>query len=337
MFIHRGSRIRSLVVAGCLFIGAACFGQVSAPVIGLLANSEGTQISPVRGVLGASSVGSPIAFLGSSRIDLAPGGGWALVRQRDGAIGLMTFSGVTAGSVQTVAGALTSPDLVSFSPGGTSAALFSTAAGAVQVLTALNTAPRIAYQFSTSGMLTPQSLRISDNSALALVLEADGSVDLVSNGGNMQTVSRGNPNSGIAFLPGQSTAVLVDGSAGTLSLLTSLDGVPQVRQITGSLPSSAGSVLVQTSQDGKYAFAVLEPVSSAYRIDLTSGQTSSVAINGVANRLDRLGTGDNFVVSAEPGKSAWFLIGTAANLETIFAPVPTLPEVCNLSAVGACK
>jgi hypothetical protein len=331
--IRGDSRIRSLFAAGSVFAVAVCFGQVSTPVLGLLANSEGTEISPVLGVLGASSVGSPIALPGGiSRSYLAPGGGWALVRQRDGAVELLTFSGLTPGNVQTVAGALTSPDLVSFSPNGTSAALFSKAAGMVQVITALGTAPRIAYQFSTSGMLTPQSLGISDNSALALVLEEDGRVDLVSNGGNPQTLSRGNPNSGIAFLPGQSTAVLVDGRAGTLSLLTGLAGVPQVQQISGSLPSFAGPVLVQTSQDGRFAFTVFESASSAYRIDLTSGQTSSAAINGAATRLDRLGAGDNFVVSAEPGNSAWFLIGTAANLEVVFAPIAPVPGTCERGA-----
>jgi DNA-binding beta-propeller fold protein YncE len=330
------SRIRSLFAAGSVFALGACFGQVSAPVIGLLANSEGTQISPVQGVLGASSVGAPIALLGGGRGYLAPGGGWALVRQGDGAVGLLTFSGLTPGNVQTVAGALTSPDLVSFSPTGKSAALFSRNAGVVQVLTALDTTPQVAYQFSTSGMLNPQLFGISDNSAMALVLEENGRVDLVSSGGNVQTVYTGNLNTGIAFLPNQGTAALVDGGAGTLSLLTGLNAVPQVQQIGEHLPSSGGPVLVQTSQDGRYAFAVFESSSSAYRIDLTSGQTSSVAINGVANRLDRLGTGDSFLVSAEPANSAWFLIGAAANLEVVFASVAPVPAVCDAGR-GACE
>lgn len=339
MCIRSVSRIRSLFVGGSLFTLTTCFGQVSAPVVGLLANPEGTAISPVQGVLGASSVGSPIALFGDSRSYLAPGGGWALVRQRDGTVGLLKFSSLTPVSMQNVAGALTSPNLVSFSPGGKSAALFSATAGAVQVITGLDaTNPKIAYQFSTSGLLAPQSVNISDSSALALILEQDGRLDLVSSGGNMQTVVTGSPNAGIAFLPGQSAALLVDGAAGTLSLLTGLDGVPQAQQLTASLPSAAGPVLVQTSRDGRYAFVVVEPVNSAYRIDLASGQVSSLAINDAVNRLDRLGIGDNFVVSAEPGKSAWLLIGGAANLETVFAPVPTIPQACGrIAGLGACR
>jgi hypothetical protein len=329
-----GSRIRGIFVAGSVFTVAACFGQISTPSLGLLTNANGTEISPVLGVLGASSVGSPITLPSEiSRSYLAPGGRWALVRQRDGTVGVLTFSNLAPGAVQTIPGALSAPDLVSFSPGGKSAALFSTASGVVQVMTALDTAPHIAYQFSTSGMLSPRVLSISDNSAMALVGEEDGRVELVSSGGNPQTVFKGNPNFGIAFLPGQGRAVLVDGSAGTLSLLTGLDGVPQVQQIGGSLPSLAGPVLVQTSQDGRFAFAVFESANSAYRVDLANGQTASVAINGAATRLDRLGAADAFVVSAEPGKSAWFLTGTAANLELVFAPIVAVRG----SVSGACE
>jgi hypothetical protein len=334
--IRGGNRIRSLFAAGSVFT-LACFGQVSTPALGLLANAEGTEISPVLGVLGASFVGSPIVLpTGISHVYLAPGGGWALVRQPDGGVGLLTFSGFAPGNVQTIPGALASPDLVSFSPTGKSAALFSAAAGVVQVITALSTTPQIAYQFSTSGMLSPQLLGISDNGAMMLIREEDGRVDLVSSGSNPQTVSRGNPNSAIAFLAGQSTAVLIDGTAGTLSLLTGLDGVPQVQQINGSLPALAGPVLVQTSEDGRFAFAVFGQANSAYRIDLTSGQVTSVAINGTATRLDRIGAADDFVVSAEPGNSAWFLIGTAANLEVVFAPTPPLPGLAACER-GACE
>jgi hypothetical protein len=200
----------------------------------------------------------------------------------------------------------------------------------------------MAYQFSTSGMLSPQVVRVSDDGSLALVLEQDGRLDLVSNGGAPLVVSLVSPNSGIAFLPGQSTAVLVDGGAGTISLLANLDGAPQVRQIAGSLPGSTASPLVQTSQDGRFVFWVFARATTAYRIDLTTGQTQTIGLRSAATRLDRLGAGDDFVLSAEPGNSAWFLIGTAANLEIVFSPIsahPGLPSVSCGPGVrrGACR
>ncbi len=72
-------------------------GWIAAPLAGLLADQELTEIRAIQGVPGSSTVSGPIALpSGVLRVHLAPAQGWALVEQAPaGALGLMPFNGMT--------------------------------------------------------------------------------------------------------------------------------------------------------------------------------------------------------------------------------------------------
>ena len=296
---------------------------MSAPLVGMIAGQGQTrnQIQPVVGVLGASTVRAPIS-LGTNllRVNLAPSGGWALIERRGQAPGLMTFTGITPGEVQAIAGVSPNPVRVSFSPTGKSAAL-SFSNGAIQVLTGLNGTPKMDYQTEFSDPAGMSALAVSDDGTVVAAVTGAGMVYVLGNSASQSLAYSGSRSLGIAFLPNQSTAVFADGGSGTVSLCRMAGGSPSVQTVS-SVSFSGSEVLVEASLDGGAAFLVTPGNTAAYRIDLSSGATQSTTLPVAATRLDRLRDGNSFVVSAEAGKPAWFLTGNGSSLQAIFAANP---------------
>jgi hypothetical protein len=322
------SRHCSIVGIGFMLAAIAGTGaraQMSAPLVGLIAGESHGEIRPVLGVLGASSIQAPMHLpRGVSRVHLAPTGGWALVQQRGKAPGLVTFQGSVASAVQTIADAAPSPDLVSFSPLGRSAGLLASSS-VIQVLTGLDSTPRVAFEvnfFDTSGV---KKIAVSDDGQLLAVLTAAGQVYMLSNSIAPLFAYAGSPSLGMAFLPNQATVVMADAANGAINLARIVNGVPVLQPVTGSLNAASGETLVEASRDGASAFVVASGGTSACRIDLATGGMQSMTLPAVATRLDRLRDGESFVFSAEPGHSAWFLTGRDSGMQAVFAADGTQP------------
>ncbi|HUI53504.1 MAG TPA: hypothetical protein VLY04_00945 [Bryobacteraceae bacterium] len=315
------------LISVLLFLGAAAEAnaQMSAPVVGLIASAEGpgrTEIRPVLGVLGASSIQAPI-YLSTelSRVYLAPIGGWALLLRRGKEPGLITFKGTVPGGVQAIANAATNPSRVSFSPLGRSAALLSN--DAIQVLTGLDAAPQVAFQVSFRDPSGVQKVALSDDGQLLAVVTGAGQVYMLSNSMAPMLAYAGSPALGMAFLPSQSAIVIADGGSGTINLARIVNGVPAVQTVTGSLSASSAEMMVEASRDGASAFVVTSGGTSAWRVELATGSIQTLTLPATATRLDRLRDGDSFVFAAPPGRSAWFLTGRDSGLQAVFAaPAP---------------
>jgi DNA-binding beta-propeller fold protein YncE len=350
------SRCFSIVCIGLALAAVAGFearAQMSAPLVGLMGSESPSPggIRPVLGVMGASSIQAPTAMPREiSRVYLAPTGGWALVQQSRNApgravlrgarpaghsmrpgpaaaqLGLVTFDGAAPGAVRVIADAASNPRLVSFSPLGRSAALLA-ASTVIQVLTGLDSNPRVAFEAAFHDPSGVKKIAVSDDGQLLAVLTAAGQVFMLSNSIAPVLVCAASPTSGIAFLPNQSTAVIADAGSGTINLASLPSGAPAVRAVAEGMSSSGGEMLVEASRDGASAFVVEAGSASARRVDLTTGSTQSAALPAVATRLERLRDGESFVFSAEPGRSAWFLIGRDFGLQAVFAAAASTTEV----------
>jgi hypothetical protein len=326
------SRHYSIVSIGVLLAavaGTEARAQMSAPLVGLIAGESpgSNEIRPVLGVLGASSVRAPFSLpVEHSRVYLAPTGSWALVQQRGAAPGLVTFQGIAPSAVQAIAGVAPNPDLVSFSPLGRSAGLYS-ADGVIQVLTGLDATPKVGFQMGFHDPSGVKKMTVNDEGQLLAVLTAAGQVYLLSSSMAPLLAYAGSPSLGIAFLPNQSTAVIADGGNGTMNLARIVNGMAVVQTVSGSLGSSGGDTLVEASLDGASAFVVATGSASACRVDLTAGSMQSIILPVVATRLDRLRDGASFVFSAQPGSSAWFLTGRDNGLQAVFAAAASTKEV----------
>jgi hypothetical protein len=326
--LSRHYSIGSLGLLMATLAGLNATAQMSASLVGLIAGESlgRGEVRPVFGVLGASSIQAPVNLPREiSLVWLAPTGSWTLVQQR-GAMGLITFAGSAPGAVQSIAGPLPTPDLVSFSPMGGYAGLYSASSGFIQILNGLGPSPHAVSQVNFYDPSGVKKIAVSDDGRLLMILTAAGQVYIVSSSMTPMLAYAGSPTLGIVFLPNQSTAVIADGANGTLSLVVTADGVPQVQTVANSLSlNSAGEMLVAASRDGTAAFVVAAGSASASRVDLTAGSTQTATLPAVATRLDRLRDGESFVFSAEPGHPAWILAGRDSGLQTVFAVEGTAP------------
>lgn len=311
-----------LLIGGAVNIHA----QMSAPMVGWIAGqgTDRNQILPIVGVLGSATVRGPLQMPNDVlHVHLAPAGSWALIEQRGHAPALMPISGTAAGALQPIAGVLTNPTQVSFSPTGTTAVMrFRT--GAIQVVTGLDSSPTLAFQSEFSDPSGIYGLAVSDDGSAALAATGSGAVYLLAKAAAPVLAYNGSRSMGIAFVPNQSTAVFADGASGSVSLCR-IAGSPTVQTLANV--SLAGSeVLLAASRDGSGAFLTTVGSTTAYRIDLALGTTQSATLPAAATRLDRLRDGQSFVVSAAAGEPVWILTGNSSGMQTIFAANPGVPS-----------
>jgi hypothetical protein len=351
--LSRCFSIASIGLALAAVAGFEARAQMSAPLVGLIGSESAIpgEIRPVLGVMGASSIQAPIHMPREiSRVYLAPTGGWALVQRSRNVpglatfsgsqpavlsrrpdpnaaqLGLVTFKGAEPGAVQAIADAAPNPSLVAFSPLGRSAALLASST-AIQVLTGLDSTPRVAFEVGFHDPSGVKRMAVSDDGQLLTVLTVAGQVYMLSNSLAPLLTYAASPSSGIAFLPNQASAVIVDAGNGTMYLASIVKGAPAVRTVAAGVSSAGGETLVATSRDGASAFVVETGSTSAWRVDLTTGSMQSMTLPAVATRLDRLRDGESFVFSAEPGRSAWFLTGRDSGLQAVFAAAASTTEV----------
>jgi DNA-binding beta-propeller fold protein YncE len=162
-------------------------------------------------------------------------------------------------------------------------------------------------------------IAVSDDGQMLMVLTGAGQVYIVSGSMPPALAYAGSATLGMAFLPNQSMALVADGVNGTVSLIKTSGGVPQVQAVTNSLGSAGGEMLIAASRDGTVAVVVETGSASASRVDLTVGSIQAGSLPATATRLDRLRDGESFVFSAEPGRAAWILTGLASGLQAVFA------------------
>ena len=347
--LSRFCTIASIGLALAAVGGFEAWAQMSAPLVGLIdgENPSLGEIRPVLGVMGASSIQAPIQLPREiSSVYLAPTGGWALVQQDRRApevatfsgkqpvaalrgpdpasahLGLVVFKGSEPGAVQAIAGGVPNPSLVSFSPLGRSAGLLASSA-VIQVLTGLDSTPRVAFEVDFQDPSGVKKMAVSDDGQLLAVLTAAGQVYMLSNSMAPVLAYAASPTSGMAFLPNQSTAVIADAGNGTINLASVVTGAPVVRTVAAGVSSSGGETMVEASLDGASDFVVETGSTSAWRVDLTAGSVQSMILPAVATRLERLRDGESFVFSAEPGRPAWFLTGRDSGLQAVFAAAST--------------
>lgn len=293
-------------------------GQMGTPLVGLIANTEKTAISPIQGVPGASTVGAPIALpAGVSRVYLAPLQRWAVVEQGR-TVGVLPWNGVAPGSVAPVPGAMEAPDLVSFSPSGESAILVSLRNAAIQALTGLPGAAQAGAQLNVSS-LGVIAAAISDDGTLSVVLTASGNVYLVPASGPPTLIFHAGTPAGLSFLPGQPVVAIADGAAATVTLIGGLNSQSFTSMAIAGPRLAGTAALLQSSMDGQSLILSANGGQTAYRIDLASQSVSSLDVPAAISRLDRV-SGDLFLFSANPGEAAWLLLEDGSSLRAGFAP-----------------
>lgn len=168
--------MQTALLTGALLLPRLCAAQgqpgstLIGPSLGLMFDSASAAIRPILGIPGAATLGVPLdAGFAVGQALVAPHGDFALVVAKDDfSLAVVSASG---GVVRNFAPAMgEAPDLISFSPGGSSAALYYRASGRLLVLTGLRSQTPQAVEADASSLPAAPSLVAVREDAAALLL-----------------------------------------------------------------------------------------------------------------------------------------------------------------------
>jgi len=294
--------------------------QMQGPVLGFVYTVGGMEARAINGVPGGSSLGLPLPVpAGVTSLAFAPGQKYALAEQTEGAsLGLMAFAGAEPGALVQIAGTIPKPDVISFSPKGAAAALYSAPEGQLQVITGLPRNPQLSRQM-TSGEL-PSAVRllaIADDGATLLAGTANNSVYLLGSGG-AQLLESVSSLGGMVFTPQSNDALIFDSGAGTLSLLHEVSGAHSSRVLAQGLTGLTGNLAVGT--DGRHAVITTSNASHLWEIDLASQAVQEVQLPTPPTMLLPLRLSGHFLLAWQPDEPAWILNTNPAEGAVYFVP-----------------
>ena len=168
--------MQTALLTGVLLLPRLCAAQgqpgstLIGPSLGLMFDSASAEIRPILGIPGAATLGAPLdAGFAVGQAVVAPRGDFALVVAKDdSSLAVVSASG---GVLRNFAPAMgEAPDLISFSPGGSSAALYYRASRRLVVLTGLRSQTPQAVEADASSLPAAPSLIAVKEDAAALLL-----------------------------------------------------------------------------------------------------------------------------------------------------------------------
>jgi hypothetical protein len=168
--------MQTALLTGALLLPHLCAAQgqtgstLDGPSLGLMFDSSSAVIRPILGIPGAATLGAPLnAGFAVGQAVVAPGADFALVVAKDDfSLAVVRGSGEVLQNFTPAMGE--APDLISFSPGGSSAALYYRASGRLLVLAGLRSeAPQSAEADASSLPAAPSLVAVSENAASLLL------------------------------------------------------------------------------------------------------------------------------------------------------------------------
>jgi len=301
---------------------------MQAPVLGFVYDPNHGEVRAILGIAGASVLGGPMAVpAGVTGVNFAPSRNYALLARRGGGfIGLLTFQGAEEGSLIPICGAISQPDLISFSPSGNTAALYSTAAGQLQVISGLPQSPKLARIIGRDDL--PDDVRflaVADDGVTLLQGTVHSAVYLLPEGGSARLLYRAGDLGGMAFTPRSSDVVVFDREAGTAFLLQGVNNAGAYVLLAEGLTGVGGSALVQVNSRS----AVITGTNSnnLWRIDLQTLQVQNVSLPVTPRLLQPLQTSGKYLLLYQSGLPAWIVDTSGEAGAVSFVPASLQPHI----------
>ena len=238
---------KNILLAGALLapcLSAAESPSANAPTgpsLGLMVEkSPSAVIRPILGIPGAATVGTALSpGFAIDRAVVAPGGDFALaVAKGTLRVALVQASGAAQWLTPATGEA---PDLIVFSPRGSSAALYYRASGRLAIASALRTqTPVVASINAASVPVAPSMLAVSEDAASLLLAAPEGasaalyylsaatSGSAPSGAGFARRLGTFESVSALRFAGSGSDALLADGTANSVYLIQNVPGAAQI-------------------------------------------------------------------------------------------------------------
>ncbi|HEX4770957.1 MAG TPA: hypothetical protein VH351_09020 [Bryobacteraceae bacterium] len=271
--------------------------SVGTPVLGFVAPTSGGSLTPVMGIPGASRLGPVLPAAGSSALYVAPRGAYVLASEPGASVSIASLrpGALQFGLQQTpISAALVAPDLIVFSPTGSSAALYSKSAGIVQVLLGLPNSPHVGQSFPTAAVLS--QLGVSDDGEAVFAQEQTGRVLALNSGLALYTAQ--SPTA-IAFLPGTHKAthkaMLADSAA---NCIVELDASGAASVLSSGLTAPAA---LAVSLDGTTVLVASASRRSIWALNRNSGKSQEYPVPGNVKSFQLIAATDTFLITYREG------------------------------------
>uniref|UniRef100_A0A372IPQ7 Uncharacterized protein n=2 Tax=Paracidobacterium acidisoli TaxID=2303751 RepID=A0A372IPQ7_9BACT len=232
-----------------------------------------------------------------------------------------------AGTPVTITAQSGAKEQIALSPSCSAALLYAQDSAGAVLITGLPAAPQVqTMELPSSGSLTAAA--VSD---AGMVLAAFGqpggeiAIDVLSSK-SYSTVTNVATLAGMTFIasaaaPQNESAVIADGSKGTVWLASNLTSAVSLQPIAGTEQGVSQPSAIAASADGRWLTIANLRGTSLMRIDLT-GQTSitQTACRCAAANLRPLSGNSTFLLSDPSSGPAWVFNGDAVTPRTLFIP-----------------
>jgi hypothetical protein len=280
----------------------------SGPALGFVPGRMPWQLQPILGIPGAARLGDPISLPQSvTQIYLAPGHAYAVAAQGPAdpvALVMLRVAGVMQLNpvLAALPGVLAKPDLVAFSPAGQSLALYSQAAGRVQVFTGLPGSPQKSQDIPNVAIAA--LLAVSDDARAVLISDGLGNVYSLAQNTAPVPVYHTVEVSALAFLPQSHAAILCDPIFGTAALTQAVDGIQMIPQPAAACQPRAATA----TADGKTILLACPAQHLIWSIDRTSGSIDIHSVSNSPAAFNSLSLPDTFVMSPADEAGTYWLV-----------------------------
>jgi WD40 repeat protein len=300
------------------FLGAlhsAAFAQAgswSAPVLDYVYDSTARSLRPLTGIPGSASLESALAV--SSKLEQAavsPTRKYALASNMESGSLLLLRLSSSGLSQQNLDGSLAPADVIAFSSSGDYAAIYSSAAGKVQVWKGLNQEPALDREFDANEI---RALAISDDAVALVAATGSGLVSLGQS--DARSLSAGESYKDLAFIPGTHTLLAVDDTLDQVVLMRRADSDAEISMLAGAAEGIAGPFKIAVSADAQKVIVANARTQSVLVIDLASRALTPLACDCTLDGLYRTQGNAVFRLTASPD--------TAISLLDADAPEPRI-------------
>lgn len=306
-----------LSLPGVALIAATLDG----PRLGIMFDPAKKVLRPILGVPGAATLGQPLQLgVEFDTAAVSPLQDYVILTTGEPrTVELLTLGHLPL-APRPIHGVERAPDLITFSRGGGSAALYHKYRGLIQVITGLRTSPRVSAELYLSGRSQPTALAVSEDGG-AVLAGVDHSVYWVSPSGEVPLIKGLSKITAIAFTVGH-TALVADGVKNEIYSVHAATTAANVEVVAGSKEGIHNPIALAFSRDNRHAFVANAKSGGIVKLDLQEKSAVEKISCGCGPAvLERLGADDVFRLTAASERPIWVLDAAGQKPRVVFVPV----------------
>jgi hypothetical protein len=322
--------MKTLALILALGVGLHASDSGWIPVTGVVLDPVHQSLRPIQGLPGASLLGpalnlpfavSTSAILGQKNA--------AIVIDATGAAQAWLVTGLLSGNISAspLEGAMAGADRIATNDTGTVAVLYSKSSSQLQFVSDLPGSPSVSDPISLTGIHGDiHALAVSQDGGWVLIGATDSGngavyrVGPATNNELLLVTTLGDPRA-IVLKPGLKSspdAVIADFATDEVLLVRDVRGAQERILLANGSGGVSGPVAVQVLEDQSIIIANAGSQTIG-RVDPVTWQMSTIPVNGVPDRLDRLLQPNAYALN-QPGGAPLLLLDASPDLRVVFVP-----------------